>query len=361
MPLEWCVGLGREVADGDVEVETPQITTTLLKHHAGIGDAEHIGIGLSRQADHEIQLHLAVPVLHGGTNAVEQVVVGQPLVDDVAQALGTGLRRKREAGLARSAEDVGDVLIKPVHPLAGQLQGHVLVRQTVAQLHPHRRQGQVIAAAERQQREVAVAGLFHAVLHGLDHRFRLHIPCRPGEHPGLTEAAATGAAAANLHGEPVVNRFHMRYQPHGVVRHRRRHPAQHPPWQLRMQRLQADAVVARFVQRRDVNPGNLSQIPQQLGTGQAIGLGLGHHQPDLGQQFLTIPQRDEIKERGIGLGIARGCGASGKDQRRCRRITQRQIASISRPDGHAAQIQHLQDVGGAEFVTQAETEDVEGR
>ena len=128
-----------------------------------------------------------------------------------------------------------------------------------------------------------------------------------------------------------------------------------------MQRLQADAVVPRFVQRRDVDPRHLSQIPQQLGTGQASVLGLGHHQPDLGQQFLTIPQRDEIKERGIGLGIARGCGASGKDQRRCRRITQRQIASISRPDGHAAQIQHLQDVGGAEFVTQAETEDVERR
>ena len=325
------MGLGREIADGDVEVQPAQITAALLKHHAGVRDAENIGIRLTRQADHEIQLHLAVAVLHGGADAMEQIVVGQTLVNDVAQALGAGFRREGESGLAGSTKDVGDVVVKPVHPLTGQLQGHVLIRQTVAQLHPHRRQSQVIAAAERQQREVAVARLFHAVLHGFDHRFRLHIPCRSGEHPGLTEAATAGATATNLHSEPIVHRLHMRHQAHGVVRHRGRHPTQHPPGEVRIQRLQCDAVVARRVERRHVNPGHLSQIPKQLRPGQGISLGLSHHKSDLGQQFLTIPQGDEIEERGIGLGIARGRGASGKDQRRCRWIIEWQITAIRRP------------------------------
>ena len=83
---------------------------------------------------------------------MEQIVVGQTLVNDVAQALGAGFRREGESSLAGSTKDVGDVVVKPVHPLTGRLQGHVLIRQTVAQLPPP--PAEPMIAAERQQREV---------------------------------------------------------------------------------------------------------------------------------------------------------------------------------------------------------------
>ena len=76
MPLKGSVGLRCEVADGGVEAEAAQIAATLLKHPTGFGDAEHIGIGLSRKPDHEIELDLAVSVLHGRTDAMQEVIVG---------------------------------------------------------------------------------------------------------------------------------------------------------------------------------------------------------------------------------------------------------------------------------------------
>ena len=76
VPLEGCMGLRREIADGDVEAQPPQISASLLKHHAGLGDAEDIGVGLARETDHEIELHLAVAVLHRRADAIQQVVIG---------------------------------------------------------------------------------------------------------------------------------------------------------------------------------------------------------------------------------------------------------------------------------------------
>ena len=361
VPLKRGVGLGREIADRDVQVQPTQVTAALLEHHAGLGNAENIGIRLTGEADHEVQLHLAVSVLHGRADAMQQVVIGEALVDDVAESLCPGLRGEGETRFPRAAKDVGNVFIEAIHPLAGQLKRDVLIRQAVAQLHPHRRQRQIVAAAQGEQREIAVAGLFHAGLHCLDHSFGFHIPSRSRQHSGLAEATTPGATAANLHRETVMHRFHMGHETHGVVGHWRRHTAKNPCRDIRMKRLEGDPIGARSIERRHVNAGNLGQIPQQLRSRQSIRFGLRHHQTDFGQQLLTVTQSDEVEKRGIGLWIAGGGGPTSENQRRCCRITQGQVAPISGADGHLRQIQHLKDVGGAQFVTEAETQDVEGR
>ena len=151
VPLKGCVWLRCEVADGGVEAEAAQITATLLKHPTGFGDAEHIGIGLSRKPDHEIELDLAVSVLHRRTDALQQVIVGQPLVDDVAQTLRAGFRSEGESCLACTSENVGDVLVETVHPLARELKSDIAIRKPIAKLHSHCRESEVITAAERQQ------------------------------------------------------------------------------------------------------------------------------------------------------------------------------------------------------------------
>ena len=79
---------------------------------------------------------------------MEQVVIRKPFVDDVPQPLGPGLRREGQSGLAGSPEDVGNVVIKAIDPLTGQLEGDVLIRQAIAQLHTDRGQGQVVAATQ---------------------------------------------------------------------------------------------------------------------------------------------------------------------------------------------------------------------
>ena len=256
---------------------------------------------------------------------------------------------------------MGDVLVEAIHPLAGQREGHVLVGQAVAQLHAHRRQGQVIGAAEREQREIGVTGALHAGFDRLDHRLGLHITGGAGEHARLAEAAASGATAADLHREAIVHRFDVGHQAHGVVGHRRGGAAQHPRGNSRLQRHLANAVGARPIERRHIDAGHLGQVAQQVAAAEAGGAPLGHHQADFGQHLLTVAQHDEIEEGREGLGVAGGGGATGKDQWRRRRISQGQITAIGGADRDLRQLQHREDVGGAELITEREAEDVEGR
>ena len=85
-----------EITDGDVEIEATQIAASIEQHPTGLGDAEHIGIGLTRQPDHEIELHLPEAVLHGRADSIHKVGIRQAFVHDVSQPLGAGFRCKRE-------------------------------------------------------------------------------------------------------------------------------------------------------------------------------------------------------------------------------------------------------------------------
>ena len=247
MPLKRRVGLGGEVADRQIQLQPADIAHFKAQALDGVGDAMHVGIGFTRQADHEIELHLAPAVAHRRLDASAELLIRQSFVDDVAHALGARFRRKRESALARAAKDVGDVVVEAIDALTRQREADVVVLQAVAQLHSHGGQGEVIAATQRQQRKIAVTGAHHAGLNGFHHLLGIHVAGRAGQHPRLTEAAAAGAAPANLHREPVMHRLHMGHQAHGVVRHGRRHPAHN----------------AAMAQRRHVDAGHLRQVAQQ--------------------------------------------------------------------------------------------------
>ena len=224
MPLKRRVGLGGEVANRQIQLQPTDIAHFKAQPLDGVGDAMHVGIGFTRQADHEIELHLAPAIAHRRLDASAQLLIRQAFVDDVPHALGSRFRRKRESALAGAAQDVSDVVVKAIDALTRQREADVVVLQAIAQLYPHSGQGEVIAATQRQQREVAVSGAHHAGLNGFHHLVGIHVPGRAGQHPRLTEPAATGAAPTNLHGEPVMHRLHMGHQAHGVVRHGSRHP-----------------------------------------------------------------------------------------------------------------------------------------
>jgi len=360
VPLEGGVGFGGEIADGEIQLQATQVAALLLQAPAGGGNCEDIGIGFPRQADDEIQLDLAVAGLHRRADALQEFSVGQTFVDDVAQALAAGLGGEGEAGPTGAAEDVGNIGIEAVDPLAGQGEADVVFRQAIAQFDANGGQGQVIGTTERQQGEIGIAGAVHALLHRFDHRLGLHIPGGAGEHAGLAEAAATGAAAADFNREAIVNCLDVGHQAHGVVGHRRGRAPQQASWQSGLQGDHADPIRPGSVKGGHVDARHLGKVTQQVGAAEAGGPCFGHHQANLWQQFFTIAEGDEIKEGGEGLRVAGGGGSAGKDQGRRRRVGQGQVAPLGGPQGNAGQIQHLQDVGGAQLVAEAEAEDVKG-
>ena len=100
----------------------------LLQAPTGGGNCEHICIGFPRQANHEIQLDLAVTGLHRRADALQQFGVAEAFVDDVAQALAAGFGGEGEAGPTGAPQDVGNIGIKAVNPLAGQGEADVVFR-----------------------------------------------------------------------------------------------------------------------------------------------------------------------------------------------------------------------------------------
>jgi len=62
--------------------------------------------------------HLPPALVKRRLDTMQQLLIGQSLIDDVAHALRARLRCERDAALAQAAaHDVGDVLVEPVHAL----------------------------------------------------------------------------------------------------------------------------------------------------------------------------------------------------------------------------------------------------
>src|SRR5664280_3915385 len=104
---------GDEPADRDGATDvTPagDLSTGLDDPPGEVGDLKHVLVGLGGQAAHEVQLHLPPAGRVGRGDGVDQVVLADHLVDDLANALRAALGRERQAGTA---------------PAAGQLVGQV--------------------------------------------------------------------------------------------------------------------------------------------------------------------------------------------------------------------------------------------
>lgn len=77
-----------------------QREVALLNLARKIRDVVHILVSLGGQAQHEVQLDRRPASFKCFPDGAQKVFFGDALVDNIAQALGTGLRRKRQRGFA---------------------------------------------------------------------------------------------------------------------------------------------------------------------------------------------------------------------------------------------------------------------
>ena len=187
---------------------------TLRDHLLGqVGDREHVLVGLGGQAAHEVELHLPPAVGVRRRDRADQVLLGDHLVDHLAHPLRPALGgegQPRATAVARELVGQGDV--EGVDAGARQRQRDVGALVAVGQPLGDLADLGVVGAGERQQPDLLEAGLADAVLdHVADRRDR-PLPDRAGDHPGLAEAAATGAAPEDLDAEPLVHGLGQRHQ-----------------------------------------------------------------------------------------------------------------------------------------------------
>src|SRR6266516_1249973 len=128
-PLERRVRLGHERADrhGAADVTAPGCLPARLDHVPGeTGDGEHVIVGLGGQATHEVELHLPPTAGVGGGHGLDQIFLGDHLVDHLADAFRAAFGREGEPGAAATAAQlVGERHVERVHPGGGQGQAGV--------------------------------------------------------------------------------------------------------------------------------------------------------------------------------------------------------------------------------------------
>ena len=101
-PLERRVGLGDKVCRGDMHPQPPLLVHGLFlpgQNHLvhQLRDTENVLVRFRWQTQHEIELDI-VPAAGKGVGAgCQNFVLGQILVDDVPQALGSRLRGEGQA------------------------------------------------------------------------------------------------------------------------------------------------------------------------------------------------------------------------------------------------------------------------
>ena len=135
-----------------------------------------------------------------------QVVLGDELVDDGAQAPRARLGREREAGAASRPDRRGDADSEGVDPQAREGHRHLAtVDRIVDHVGDHALDAAEVGGRQRSETHLVVAGATQSFAH---HRADLRLgPLTHGtrDHARLAEPAAARAAAEDLDVEPVVH------------------------------------------------------------------------------------------------------------------------------------------------------------
>ena len=186
----------------------------------------------------------------------------------------------------------------------------------------------VVGAGQRQQPDLLVAGRLEALL---DHRADAGdrpLAHRAGDHPGLAEAAAAGAAAEDLDAHPLVHGLGQRHQRllrvgplvevhDGALADPRRDVvpgARRPRRSCRRRRSRRRRSAARRRRRR-------GPAGQQLvaAAGAALGLPGADDVGDVADDLLAVAEHGAVDEVGDRLGVERGVPAGDDDRVASRR------------------------------------------
>ena len=361
-PLERSEGLGHEPAHRDGDRRRAGVGPTQRNTVAGqLGDGERVGVGLCGQPGHEVELHPAPPLRVGRLDRRVEIIVGDELVDHLAHAPGAGLGREGQPGPARPLDLSRDAHREGIDPQAGQRHRDLAAARVVDGVGHHPLDAAEVGSAQRGEGDLVVAGAPQALADHGAYLLGRTLAHGTGDHPGLAEAAAAGAAPEDLDVEPVVHHLGQRHElllgvgPVGQIGHRALLDHGGHVAVARLDGHQPAALVDGLVHGRHVDPGHPGQGPQHPGAPacSARRLPVPHHLGDVAHRLLAVAEHREVEEVGQRLGVV-GAVAPGADQRI-------RVVPGSSPDGHTREIDAVQHVGVGELGREVEGDHVEPR
>ena len=337
-PLEGGVGLRHEGGEADLDLAPVSGLSKGLV--AQIRDAPHVLLGFRGEADHEVELDGLPARVEDLLNRRHQVRLRVPFVDHVPQALRPRLGRQREARLADAPDLLHQGPGEGLHPHGGERDGDPLF---LVALHERGEQGldpAVVAGAQRKQRQLAVPGrLKHLPGHGFQ-KAGVPLPDGPPDHARLAETAPARAAPGDLEREAVVDRLHQ--------------GDDGPPRPGAAVEVGDDPLphgLPRRMQGGRVHALDAGQPGEPLPPVQFPLLRGDEGPGDFGDDLLPLADHEGVDEAGHRGGVE-GAGAAGDDQRVL-------LGPLFPPNRDPRQVQHVEDIGVAEFVLEREADGVE--
>ena len=305
LPLKRRVRLGHEPRGRDRDAHAAVLVARALApgvHDVGrdLGNAEHILVRLGRKSQHEVELDRAVAAGKGAAAGGQQVLLGEILVDGVAQALRAGLGRKGQAGLSSLLQSLHERHGEVVGAQARQRQADMLLGCPLVQIIQQLFQLSVVRGGQAGKAQLLIAGVGAQLLRRPVQKARVTLTHGAVQKARLTEAAAAHAAAQHLDTGAILNGTH---HGHHEIRGRGKlvqvlddglGDARRDARLVGGDGLDpAILVILHIVECRDIDAGDLCNAQQQLLFGDAA-LFLGTldlhltqtHLPICNQQFL---------------------------------------------------------------------------
>ena len=362
-PLEGGVRLRHMTGNGhrDAHAALGEAVPDAARLPPHVGDAQHIVVLLGRETDHEVQLRPVPAAREHPPAGLVDVLFADILVHDIAHPLRAGFGGEGEAGGLHLRDVVEHFLGEAVRAQAGDAERDAPGNEFRHDFAHQRRHAGVVGGGERSERRFVVAALLHRGHHGADDLLRLPLAHRAVDHPRLAEPAALGAAAGDLDGRTVEDRFgdgHRRVVgereavhivEEGALHRKRRLP---PGGRPRDERETGPRAYLAFVERRAVETAAGGEPREQFGAVGDSRLPEPRVFPHQRRQALFgVADQEGVHERREGLGLRRHRPA-GEHQRVLR-------PPLRRVERQSAEVEHGEHIRESEFVLQGKPHQVE--
>ena len=363
-PLEGGEGLGNEGGNRDGDVDRLALGLGgegVVKVHYPLaqgGDAQDVLHGFKGQAQHEVEFDAGVAPLEGDAGGAHDFFLSDALVDDVPEALGSGLGGEGQAAFPDLADLIQQFFGEVVHPEGGEGEVDVLLLGVVDDLIQHFFHLGVVGGGEGGQGHFLIAGgVAEGLALGAEGVGALG-PDGAVDEPRLTEAAAPDAAPHDLQHRPVVDHLGVGDDEGVGIKDLVEVPDD------ALGDFGGSAVfggdggdgavlmIGHVVKGGDVHAGDLGGVLQKslfvpFAGGAVLLVEVDHFQHDL----LALAQLEAVEEVAERLGV-HGAGAAGEDDGVV-------VGAVLRQGVDARQVQHVEDVGVGKLVLQRKSQEVE--
>jgi hypothetical protein len=204
--------------------------------------------------------------------------------------------------LPRTADDIGNIFVKAIDPLAGQGEGYIFVFEAIFNFDADGWQGEIVGTTEGEERKLIVTRGADSLFDRADNRFGFYVSCRTSQHSGLAKATPASTPATNFYGQAIVNGFYIGDQTDRIGWHGSCYPPQDSLGYVGTVGTNR-TIFGGIVKSGNVNAGDLRQIEEQFFFAQSGCFAFFDDETDFWQEFFSVAQGNEIKEVGVGFGV----------------------------------------------------------